>query len=191
MGISGAVEECTGEDGIAQMNTNYAGVLRTLHAVLPHMRQRRSGLVINISSVGGIFSIPFQTLYSSSKYAVEALTEGLRIELAPYNVRASLIEPGDVRTGFTAARIYTEDAKNSAYGDAFRHAIAQMEYDEQHGAHPQLIVKAIMKTIRSKNPPVRRVPGVTYKILVFLKRLLPARMVEWILTLMYPKSSKL
>ncbi|MBQ9832915.1 MAG: SDR family NAD(P)-dependent oxidoreductase, partial [Clostridia bacterium] len=56
MGISGAVEECTGEDGIAQMNTNYAGVLRTLHAVLPHMRQRRSGLVINISSVGGIFS---------------------------------------------------------------------------------------------------------------------------------------
>lgn len=190
IGISGAVEDCTGEDGLEQMNTNYAGILRTVRAVLPSMRERRNGLIINIGSVGGIFSIPFQTLYSSSKYAVEALTEGLRIELKPFSVRASLIEPGDVKTGFTSARRFTEASKNSAYGDEFRHAIAQMEHDEQNGADPSLIVKAILKTIRSKNPPVRRVPGLMYKVFVFLKRILPARTVEWILTLMYPKSSK-
>ena len=190
IGISGAVEDCTGEDGLEQMNTNYAGVLRTIRAVLPSMRERRNGLIINIGSVGGIFSIPFQTLYSSSKYAVEALTEGLRIELKPFSVKASLIEPGDVKTGFTAARRFTKASETSAYGDEFRHAIAQMEHDEQNGADPSLIVKAIIKTIRSKNPPVRRIPGLMYKVFVFLKRILPARTVEWILTLMYPKSSK-
>ncbi|MBQ2661812.1 MAG: SDR family oxidoreductase [Clostridia bacterium] len=190
IGISGAVEDCTGEDGLEQMNTNYAGILRTVRAVLPQMRERRNGLIINIGSVGGIFSIPFQTLYSSSKYAVEALTEGLRIELKPFSVRASLIEPGDVKTGFTAARRFTQASKTTAYGDEFRHAIAQMEHDEQNGADPSLIVRSILKTIRSKNPPVRRVPGLMYKVFVFLKRILPARTVEWILTLMYPKSSK-
>lgn len=190
IGISGAVEDCTGEDGLEQMNTNYAGVLRTIRAVLPSMRERRNGLIINIGSVGGIFSIPFQTLYSSSKYAVEALTEGLRIELKPFSVKASLIEPGDVKTGFTAARRFTKASETSAYGDEFRHAIAQMEHDEQNGADPSLIVKAVIKTIRSKNPPVRRIPGLMYKVFVFLKRILPARTVEWILTLMYPKSSK-
>lgn len=186
-GICGAVEECSGDEALFQMNTNYLGVVRMLNAVLPHMRRQRNGLVINVGSVGGIFSIPFQTMYSSSKYALEALTEGLRIELKPWGVKAALVEPGDTKTGFTAARLYSEKAKSSEYGIEFKNSLAQMEKDEQNGMDASRVTKVIFSLIKSKNPPVRRTVGY-YKLLVFLKKLLPARLMEFILTLMYPKS---
>ena len=189
-GIAGAVEDCSGADALEQMDTNYAGVIRMAGAVLPAMRARKKGLIINIGSVGGIYSIPFQTLYSSSKAAVEALTEGLRIELKPWGVKAALVEPGDVKTGFTAARKYASGCKNSksVYGEEFAHSIGQMEKDEQGGAGPETVVKVILQLIRMKNPPVRKVVGAQYKLFVFLKRIFPACLVEAILTGMYPKS---
>ena len=187
-GICGAVDECTAADAYNQLNTNYLGALRMINAVVPAMRERRCGLVINIGSVGGIFAIPFQSLYSSSKYAVEAMTECMRIELKPFNVKAALIEPGDIKTGFTAARVYSSGAKNTAYGEPFKRAIAQMERDETNGASPQIIANAVLKTVGKKNPPVRTVTGAMYKFFVFLKRILPARTVEAILTAMYPNS---
>lgn len=189
MGICGAVEECSSHEAMRQMDTNYIGVLRMLTAVLPHMRKRRSGLVINIGSVGGIFSIPFQTHYSSSKYAVEALTEGLRIEMKPWNVRAALVEPGDTKTSFTSSRVYAEKAKNSAYGEEFLRSVRQMERDEQNGMSPERVVDVIVSVMRSKNPPVRRTVGAQYKILVWLKRIFPSRALEAVLTMMYPKSN--
>ena len=187
-GIAGAVEDCSGSDALAQMNTNYVGVLRMISAVLPGMRQQRRGLIINVGSVGGIYSVPFQTLYSSSKYAVEALTEGLRIELKPFGIKAALVEPGDVKTGFTAARMYASGCEKTAYGEEFHHAVRQMEHDEQSGAGPETVVAVMLKLIQSKNPPVRRVVGLMYQFFVFLKRLFPARLVETIMTAMYPNS---
>lgn len=189
IGIAGAVEDCSGEEALRQMDVNYAGTLRMIRMVVPFMRARGNGLIINIGSVGGVFSIPFQTLYSSSKFAVEALTEGLRIELKPWGVKAALVEPGDVRTGFTAARIYAKDCKTTAYGARFTQSIKQMEHDELHGKAPDAVVKVILQTIRSKNPPVRRTVGGMYKVLVFLKRILPSRLVEALLDMMYPKSN--
>ena len=188
MGIAGAVEDCSGEEAMRQMDVNYAGVLRCIRAVLPSMRAQGRGLIINIGSVGGIFSIPFQTLYSSSKYALEALTEGLRIELRPWGVKAALVEPGDIKTGFTAARTFAEGANTTAYGKRFTQAAKQMEHDEENGKGPDTVVRVILQTIRSKNPPVRRTVGGTYKVLVFLKRILPAALVETLLNAMYPES---
>ena len=187
-GICGAVDECTAADAMAQMNTNYFGVIRMINAVVPQMRSRRCGLIINIGSVGGIFSIPFQSLYSSSKFAIEALTECMRIELKPFGVKACIIEPGDIKTGFTAARTYTEKAKNSDYGEPFKRAIAQMEKDETGGASPQIIADAAVKIIKRKNPPVRKVVGGLYSFFAFLKRIFPALLVEKLLTAMYPNS---
>lgn len=187
-GVCGPVEECGPEDALLQLDVNYLGVIRMLNAVLPGMRERRNGLVINIGSVGGIFAIPFQSLYSSSKFAIEALTECLRIELLPYGVRAALVEPGDIKTGFTGSRVYAGNARNSSYGDKFAAAIAQMEHDETHGMDPAEVAKVIYSVIKRKNPPVRVVVGFTYKLLVFLKRVLPSRLIEKILTLMYPNS---
>ncbi|MDO4567518.1 MAG: SDR family NAD(P)-dependent oxidoreductase [Clostridia bacterium] len=188
IGICGSVEEVSAEEAHMQMDTNYLGVVRMLNVVLPHMRKARNGLVVNIGSVGGIFSIPFQTHYSSSKYALESLTEGLRIEMRPFNVRAALVEPGDTKTAFTSSRIYAEKARNSAYGREFRASVAQMEHDEQAGKAPDTVTDVILQVIKAKNPPVRKVVGASYKVLVFLKRLLPARALESLLTMMYPKS---
>lgn len=188
IGIAGAVEDCSGEEALRQMDVNYAGMIRCIRAVLPNMRERRNGLIVNIGSVGGIYSVPFQTLYSSSKYAGEALVEGLRIELRPWGVKAALVEPGDVKTGFTAARVHAEGCKSTVYGTRFTQSLKQMEYDEQHGKTPDVVVREIVRTIRSKNPPVRRTVGGMYKVLVFLKRLLPARAVEALLDMMYPGS---
>ena len=189
-GLCGAVDECTAMDAFEQMNTNYLGVVRMINEVVPHMRERQNGLVVNIGSVGGIFAIPFQSLYSSSKFAVEAMTECMRIELKPFNVKACLVEPGDIKTGFTAARKYTEKAKNSAYGEPFRRAIAQMEKDERGGAEPFVVAKAVLCMMNKKNPPIRKVAGAfIYKVFPFLKRLLPSRLVETVLTAMYPNSN--
>jgi NAD(P)-dependent dehydrogenase (short-subunit alcohol dehydrogenase family) len=188
IGIAGAVEDCSGEEALRQLDVNYVGALRCIGAVLKNMREQRCGLIVNIGSVGGIFSIPFQTLYSSSKYALEALTEGLRIEIKPFNVKAALVEPGDVKTGFTAARAFAEGSAQTAYGTHFTQAVKQMEHDEQTGLEPNAVVKAVLRTIRAKNPPVRRTVGVVYKLFVFLKRLLPSRAVEVLLEMMYPKS---
>ncbi len=189
-GICGAVEDCTGDDVTRQIEVNVSGAVRVLHWVLPGMRARKNGLVIHIGSVGGVYSIPFQTLYSASKAALAALNDGLRIELAPFGVRACLLQPGDIKTGFTAARQFVPGAKVTAYGAAFEHAIAQMEYDEMHGKGPQSVVRVLIRMIGRRNPPPRKTVGFSYGCLVFLGRLLPRRTVEWILTQMYPKSGR-
>ena len=190
IGIAGAVEDCTAEDAYRQMNTNYLGVVRMLNAVLPIMRAQKRGIVVNIGSVGGIYSIPFQTLYSSSKFAVEALTEGLRMELTGTGVKAALVEPGDVKTGFTAARIYAPRCKNSDYMDPMGRAVGQMIRDETNGMPPEDVARLIAKIIAAKNPPVRRITKFPYQVMVFLKRLLPAALVEKVLTMMYVKAKE-
>lgn len=186
-GICGSVEESTEETTRLQMETNFFGVLRLITHVLPGMRERGKGLIINIGSVAGIFAIPFQSLYSSSKFALEGLTEALRIELAPYkNVNACLVEPGDVKTGFTAARVYVNKPEDSPYNRRYAKAVRQMEKDEENGLPPSSVTRLALIMIKRKKPPVRKVTGVQYKVLVFLKRLLPSRLVEWLLNLMYP-----
>lgn len=188
IGIAGAVEDCSADEARRQMDTNYLGIIRVLRAVLPGMRARGRGMIVNISSVAAVFSIPFQTLYSSSKFAVEALTEGLRIELKPFGIKAALVAPGDTQTGFTDARIFAEDSKgDTPYADAYARAIYAMEHDERNGASPDKVAMAILKTIFRRNPPIRTVVGFGYKLLVFIKRLLPAKFTEKLLTAMYSK----
>lgn len=189
-GICGAVEDTSGAEATRQMEVNLSGAVRVLGAVLPGMRERQNGLIVHIGSVGGVYSIPFQALYSASKAALSALNDALRIELAPFGVRACLLQPGDIKTGFTAARQFAAGAKTTAYGAAFEQSIAQMEYDEMHGKGAESVVKVLLRLIGRRNPPPRKTVGFSYGCLVFLGRLLLRRTVEWILTRMYPKSGR-
>lgn len=184
-GIAGAAEDCTASDAAAQMQVNYFAALTLQGLVLPGMRERGAGLVVNIGSVGGVFAVPFQTLYSSAKAALAIMTEGLRLELLPYDVKAALIEPGDVKTGFTAARIYTKRSEGSNYAAACHKAVSRMERDEQSGMPASRVADAVYRIAQQKNPPARKVVGAGYGALVFLKRLLPARLVERLLYQMY------
>lgn len=185
-GLAGPIECCTAADAAAQMDVNYFGALRLLNQVLPAMRKRKSGTVVLVGSVGGIFTIPFQTLYSSSKAALAMLSDGLRLELKPYGIRTALIEPGDVNTGFTAAR-RPVGRTCSAYAEAYARSIGRMVRDEQNGMHPRVVAAAILRAARSKNPPPHTAVGGMYRTFVFFKRLLPARLIEEFLYAMYLK----
>jgi NAD(P)-dependent dehydrogenase (short-subunit alcohol dehydrogenase family) len=188
-GLAGPAEACAAEDARRQMEVNYFGALRLLGAALPAMRERRRGLVILVGSVAGIFSIPFQTLYSSSKAALAMLGEGLRLELRPFNVHCSLILPGDVKTGFTGARRNIAAPCPEAYRRAMEGAVAVMERDEQRGMAAETAARAIAGTARKKRPPARRVVGGPYRLFVFLNRLLPYFIVEKLLAATYLKDT--
>lgn len=184
-GIAGSVEDTSTEEALYQFNTNFFGVHRMCRAVLPKMRAQGQGLIINISSVAGFISIPYQSMYSASKAAIESMTEALRIEVKPFGIKVSLIEPGDIKTDFTVSRYYVKEAANSAYKEKFLRAIGTMEKDEQKGPLPKEVVDSVVKIINSNDPPVRLVVGFSYKILVLLKRFMPARLAELVISKIY------
>lgn len=185
-GIAGSVEDTSIEEAHSQLNTNFLGMLRMCKNVLPIMRAQRKGLIINTSSVAGLISIPYQSMYSASKYALEAVTEAMRIEVKPFNIKVSMVEPGDTKTGFTDKRVYTAASQgSSAYNEKFTKSINTMEKSEMGGPTPLKVVKAIDRIIKSKNPPIRVTAGFSYKLIVFLKRILPSRLIEYIVAKIY------
>lgn len=185
-GIAGSIEDTSMDEAKAQFETNFFGTLRTVQAVLPFMRKQKSGKIIIISSVAGFISIPFQGHYSASKFAVEGLVEALRHEIAPFGIKACIVEPGDTKTEFTGNRITAlASGEHSPYFKRFQKSLRRMEHDEENGASPVDVAHVIYKMIKIKNPPVRKTVGFQYKAVYFLKRLLPTRFVEKIVGLLY------
>ena len=183
-GIAGAVEDTSYEEMKGQFETNFFGTIQMTNESLPLLRESK-GTIINISSVAGVLSIPFQSMYSASKAATEAASEALRMELKSDGVKVCLVEPGDTKTGFTDSRIMVESAKNSRYSKKLNESVEKMEKDERNGVSPDNVAKLVYKMLNKKNPPVRRAVGFSYQFLVFLKRLLPDKLVLWLLGKIY------
>jgi short-subunit dehydrogenase len=184
-GIAGSVEDTSAEEAKEQFETNFFGVHRMVRCVLPVMRKQNKGLIINVSSVGGLITIPYQSMYCASKRAVEALTESLRMECAQFGVKSVLVEPGDTKTGFTGSRIYAQAARDSVYASECKKAVETMERDEINGKRPETVADVILRILKKKRPPVRKVVGIKYKVLVFIKRLIPSCLEEFIVSKMY------
>ena len=182
-GIAGPLSDTTPEEFSRQMDVNTTGVLRVVRETLPALLASR-GRIINISSVAGFIPIPFQSGYSASKAAVESMSECLRAELEPSGVSVSLVEPGDTKTGFTKNRVRIAEISDR-YTARFETSLARMEHDEQHGMEPGRVAHLIVKIAGKKNPPVRVVCGVSYKILRFIKRFLSDRLVYRIVSKLY------
>ncbi len=185
-GIAGSAEDTPIEAVKEQLDTNYLGVLRVNKAIMPSMRAAGKGLIMVMSSVAGVISIPFQSHYSSSKYALEAYVEALRMECRGFGIRACLIEPGDTRTGFTAARKMMIPT-NSVYKELCEKAVGKMARDEENGKPPESAAHTALKMAQKINPPIRKAVGFDYQLLVTLKKLLPSKLTESILTKMYLK----
>lgn len=178
-GIAGAMEHTSLDKAKEQFETNFFGTVRLIKSVLPIMRKQDSGLIINISSIGGLIGLPYQSMYSASKFAVEGLTESLYKELHSSKIKITLVEPGDFKTSFTAKREIPKDVKQSI---AFNSTLQIIENDENSGQAPKLIGKLIDKIINSSNPRLRYTVGAfDQRLSVLLKRLLSNRFFDWII----------
>jgi NAD(P)-dependent dehydrogenase (short-subunit alcohol dehydrogenase family) len=180
-GIAGSVEDTSIDEAKAQFETNFFGVLRVCRAVLPVMRRQRRGYIVNISSMAGVIGIPFQALYSASKFALEGMTEALRMEARPFGIHVVLIEPGDFHTQFTAHRRKTlESQRSSVYSERFDIALGVMEADETSGPPPDKIAYLLERIINTPSPHLRYPIGpMSERIAITLKKVLPPRLFEW------------
>ncbi len=187
VGLAGAVEDTSVEEAQALFETNFFGVLRVCRAVLPALRAQKSGLIVNVSSLGGLVTIPFQGFYSASKYALESISDALRMELHSFGVQVVLLEPGDFKTGFTESRVFAaESGEGSVYHETCRRAIAVMVHDEQNGADPRLLAEALAKIIANPAPGVRYPLGALGQRLgVAARWLLPSSLLDRALRAVY------
>ncbi len=186
-GIAGSVEDTAIEEAKSQLETNFFGMFRLCSHALPLMREKRSGCIINISSIGGLIGIPYQALYSASKHAVEGLTEALRMEVKKYGIKVVMIEPGDFKTGFTAHRRKTAQSHESTvYLEDFTRSLQVMEHDEMNGPPPIHIARLVERIINTPSPKLRYMAGPSSeKMAVMLKKLLPYSLFEWALMKYY------
>lgn len=129
---------------------------RVCRAVLPQLRAQRAGTIINMSSLAGRIPLPFQAFYSATKFAIEAYTEALRMEVRPFGILVSMIEPGDFATSFTANRRMTnETVPASPYYESATRAIATMARDEQANQDLSPVIAAVETILQSRRPALR------------------------------------
>lgn len=185
-GISGAIEFTTPEEARKQMDVNFFGMVNVCAAVLPHMRAAGAGRIVNLSSVAAPIAIPFQAFYSASKAAINAYSQALANEVRPYGVTVCAVMPGDIRTGFTAAR-EKQARGDEAYGGRIARSVAKMEHDEQTGMDPAKAGAYIASlALRRSVKPLYAIRA-DYKFFVMLSRLLPVRTLSWLVYQLYAK----
>ncbi len=186
-GIAGSVEDSSSDEVKYQFETNFFGAVKTIQACLPIFRSQGYGKILATSSVAAIVPIPFQAFYSSGKVALLVFMQALAMELKPFGIECCTILPGDTQTEFTGSRKYTgaSQSNNSAYSITMKKSISKMEKDEENGVPALNIAKVIAKQITAKKMSVTVVPGIDYKIIVLLFRVLPRRVSLWIVGKIY------
>lgn len=177
MGISGSIEGTNLLELKKMFDVNFFGTFSVVKTVLPFMREQGYGKILNVGSVAGEFAIPFQTFYSTTKSALKTFSEGLANEVSPYGINVSTILPGDIKTNFTNNRVKNNNELET-YKIRVDKSIALMEKDEQNGMTTTYASKVIYKLLKRKRMPLVKTIGKKYKVLVFLKRLLPTKLVN-------------
>ncbi len=185
-GISGAVEFTTLESAKKQFDVNFFGTVNVTKAVLPFMRKRADGRIVNISSVAAVAHIPFQTYYSASKAAIESYTCALANEVKPYGITVTAIEPGDICTPFTEARSKSFDG-DDVYDGRIAKSVAGMEKDEQKGMSPVFAGEYIAKiAMKKKVKPIYAI-GYSYKFLSTLCKIFPCGIRNAVIGMLYAR----
>lgn len=183
-GISGAVEFTDPKEAHAQIDVNLFGTDRVVRAVLPHMRERRAGRILCVSSVAGLIGIPYQTWYSVSKAAVNAYVSGLQNEVRQFGITVCAVLPGDICTGFTDARQKSLKG-NDLYGGRIAKSVAGMEKDERNGISPEVAGGIVARYALKKHSKPFPVIGLLYKGAALLIKFLPGRLASWIAYQLY------
>jgi NAD(P)-dependent dehydrogenase (short-subunit alcohol dehydrogenase family) len=171
-GLFGAVEETSLEEARRQVETNFWGAVRMTKLVLPGMRERRSGHIINISSVLGFIAIPFHAYYVAAKHALEGYSEALSLEVQGLGIRVALVEPSYIHTGFFDHR---QEARSRI--DAYRRdgdrVLQLMGERIRTGSDPDVVAGAVMRAVTAREPAFRYTAGFGGGILKVARSVLP------------------
>lgn len=185
-GISGAVEFTSADEAERQMDINFFGTVNMTKATIAAMRENGGGRVVNISSVAAAFPIPFQAYYSASKAAINAWSLALANELKPFGISVTAVQPGDIKTGFTAARAKSA-AGDDVYGGRISRSVAKMEHDEENGMSAETAGKMIAKIALKKRVKPIYTLGVSYKLLCLAGKIMPVGFSNKLVGSMYSK----
>ena len=178
-GQYGAVEEVTTDEWRAQFEVNLFGSVAVTQAVLPAMRKQRRGMIVNVSSVAGRVAIPFSAPYCASKHALEAVSDALRVEIAPFGIQVVLVEPGPIETRFDdrarsgAAPLLS---RPGPYRELYALAERAMDGEFQKGKLPaEAVARVIVEAVESGRPRARYPVGRIARVLVPMRAALPDR----------------
>lgn len=186
MGIGGPLEFTSIDDARHQMDVNFMGMVRLLNLVVPVMRCQHCGHIICISSIGGLMGLPYQGMYSASKFAIEGYCESLRLELRQFGIHVTVINPGDFSTGFTAQRGKVSSPDALAAYPGYAKSMESIEHDENSGLQPDRLARRISRIVQKKHPANRYIIATpVQKASVLLKRILPAKWYDRILASYY------
>jgi NAD(P)-dependent dehydrogenase (short-subunit alcohol dehydrogenase family) len=180
-GSYGALEEVPLVEGRRQFDVNFFGVARLVQLVLPHMRARRSGRIVNVSSIGGRIHEPLGAWYHASKFALEGLSDCLRMELAPFGIHVVVIQPGAIRTawGATARTSMLATSAVGAYAEQARAGAALLAAaDGAGGSSPEVVARAVLHAASARRPRTRYVVGRGARVLLAARHWLPDRMMD-------------
>ena len=183
-GSEGAIEDVSKQDAKYQMEVNVFGAMHLTQLVLPKMRQNRYGKIINISSIGGKIALPLGGWYHASKFAIEGLSDSLRMEVKPFGIDVIVIEPGGVKSewGDIAIESLVRVSGNAAYKDMAKGAEKSFRRTEANNSEPIIIARLIKKAIEVSRPSARYAGGSMAKPLLFLRSILSDKVLDRLIT---------
>ena len=171
--LRGPIESCSDEELLAQFDTNVFGVVRVVRAVLPGMRERGSGVIVNVSSIAGLVARPFGGAYSASKHALEAISEALHHEVRPFGIRIAVVEPGQFETDLLAnATIAAGFGPDSPYRDAsdrFDDAVRKLVPDGKP-APAEVVAETIVAVAFDPGAGLRHLVGSDAELVMSVRR---------------------
>ena len=184
-GIQGAIEDVTPDMAARIFDTNLFGILRTCRAVLPGMRERGSGLILNVSSLAANFGLPFRGLYSATKAGVDRVSEALRIETEPLGLKVVVVQPGEFNTSTDANRM-RPPAVGEAYRKRYDRAMELLGSSLHYSRDPDEFARLVQRIIESPRPrPLYRAAKGLQALSVHVRHLLPLRWFERMLARHY------
>ena len=182
VGIAGPLEEIPMSEIKNNFETNFFGPIEVIKSVLPQMREQKSGLIINITSIAGYMGLPFRSVYSASKGALELISESLNMEVKPFGINIVCVAPGDFATNIASGRFHAPIIEGSDYEKQYSNNLKMMNYHVDSGGNPIEMAEAIFKIINNSNPRIHyKVGAFMQKFSIVLKRILPDKIYEKIL----------
>lgn len=179
VGITGPLEEIPLTEIKNNFDTNLFGPIEMMQSVLPHMRAQRQGLIINVTSIAGYMGLPFRSIYSASKGALELITESLRMETKAFGVHITNVAPGDFATDIASRRFHAPVIQDSAYQQVYQQQLDMVNAHVDGGSNPIQMAEAIYQIIQTPQPKIHyKVGAFMQKFSIVLKRILPDTVYE-------------